>query len=237
MKGNEGRYTCVHCNERFTSVIAHMPSDAFSLYDVKGKNLCCQGCWEKMIMRVSEHLASSSTPEPRRSTSASSASSNATLPEPVDTPPTISRDSGEIEEDVEPDCDGCGKHPLPRTFDAGSHYFTSTNTIRRYYMGLPVLPDAVRLCWGCQQDMLKMRRNIGQVCKRGTGEDTILPDSVQLPAPWVSQSCSPIVLRKHEKKRKRETAGAQMSAPQTEVPVHKVAKTLFHVDGWMSILA
>ena len=57
----------------------------------------------------------------------------ATLPEPVDTPPTISRDSGEIAEDVEPDCDGCGKHPSQRTFDAGSHYFTETNTIRRYY--------------------------------------------------------------------------------------------------------
>ena len=93
----------------------------------------------------------------------------------------------------------------------------------RYYMGLPVLPDAV-------QDMLKMRLNIGQVCKWRTGDDTILPDSVQLPAPCVSRSsCSPIVLRKHEKKRKRETGGSQMSAPQSEVPVHKVAMTLFHV--------
>ena len=115
---------------------------------------------------------------------------------------------------------------------AGSHYFTETNTIRRYCMGLPVLPDAVRLCWGCQQDMLTMRRHIGHICKRRTGEDTILTDSVQLPAPCVSQPCSPIVLEKHEKskKRKRESAGSQMSAPQTEVPVHKVAKTLFHVD-------
>ena len=155
-KSFEGRYTCVHCNERFTSVFAHVPSDAFALYDVKGKKLCCQGCWEKMMMRVSEHLASLSTPKARRSTSASSASSSATLPEPVDTPPTISRGSGAIAEDVEPDCDGCGKHPSQRTFDAGSHYFTETNTIRRYYMGLPVLPDAVRLCWGCQQDMLTM---------------------------------------------------------------------------------
>ena len=227
-KSFEGSYTCVHCNERFTSVFAHVPSDAFSLYDVKGKKLCCQGCWEKMMMRVSEHLALLSTPKPRRSTSASSGSSSATLPEPVDTPPTISGGSGEIEEDVELDCDGCGKHPSQRMFDVGSHYFTETNTIRRYYMGLPVLPDAVRLCWGCQQDMLKMRRHIGQVCKRRTGEDTILTDSVQLPAPCVS----PIVLRKHEKskKRKRELAGSQMSAPQTEVPVHKVAKTLFHVN-------
>ena len=206
-KSFEGRYTCVHCNERFTSVFAHVPSDAFALYDVKGKKLCCQGCWEKMMMRVSEHLASLSTPKPRRSTSASSASSSATLPEPVDTPPTISRGSGEIAEDVEPDCDGCGKHPSQRTFDAGSHYFTETNTIRRYYMGLPVLPDAVRLCWGCRQDMLTMRWHIGHICKRRTGEDTILTDSVQLPAPCVSQSCSRIVLRETEKskKRKRET--------------------------------
>ena len=93
-----------------------------------------------------------------------------------------------------------------------------------------MLPDALRLCWGCQQDVLKVRRHIGQVCKRRTGEDTILPDSVQLPAPAVSQSCSPIVLRKHDKKRKQDSAGSQMSAPQTEVPVHMVAKTLFHVD-------
>ena len=99
-------------------------------------------------------------------------------------------------------------------------------------MGLPVLPDAVRLCWGCQQDMLTMRRHIGHVCKRRMGEDTILTDSVQLPAPCVSQSCSPIVLRETEKskKRKRESLASHVSAPQTEVPVHKVVKTLFHVD-------
>ena len=199
----EGRYTCIHCNERFTSIFAHVPSDAFALYDVKEKKLCCQRCWEKMMTCISEHLASLSTPKPRRSTSASSASSNATLPEPVDTPPTISRGSGEIAEDVELDCDGCGKHPSHCTFDAGSHYFTETNTICRYYMGLHVLPDAVRLCWGCQQDMLTMRRQIGHVCKRRTGEDTILTDSVQVPAPCVSQSCSRIVLRETEKSKKR----------------------------------
>ena len=55
------------------------------------------------MMRVSEHVASLSTPKARRSTSAS-ASSSATLPEPVDTPPTISGGSGEIQEDVELDC-------------------------------------------------------------------------------------------------------------------------------------
>ena len=57
-------------------------------------------------------------------------------------------------------------------------------------------------------------------------------DSVQLPAPCVSQSCSAIVLRETEKskKRKRQSLGLHVSAPQTEVPVHKVAKTLFHVD-------
>ena len=85
-KSFERRYTCVHCNERFTSVFADVPSDAFALYDVKGKKLCRQGCWEKMMMRVFEHLASLSTPKARRSTHASSASSGATLPEPVDTP-------------------------------------------------------------------------------------------------------------------------------------------------------
>ena len=78
------------------------------------------------MMHVSTHLASLSTPKPPRSTSASSVSSTATLPQALDTP-TISRGSSEIEEDVELDCDGCAKYPCQGTYDAGSHYFTEMN--------------------------------------------------------------------------------------------------------------
>ena len=95
----------MQCNEWFTSVFTHLPSDAFSLYNVKGKKLFCQGCWEEMMMCASTHFASLSTSKPHRSTSASRTLSIAVLPKALDTPPTISRGSGEIEEDVELDCD------------------------------------------------------------------------------------------------------------------------------------
>ena len=49
-------------------VFAHVPPEAFPLYNVKGKKLCCQGCWEKMMTCVSSHVASMTTAKPRRST-------------------------------------------------------------------------------------------------------------------------------------------------------------------------
>ena len=54
-----------------------------------------------------------------------------------------------------------------------SHFFTGTNTIRRYYLGAPMLTSkSVHVCDACEKDLTTLRRAIDKVCVRhGTSLD------------------------------------------------------------------
>ena len=55
------------------------------------------------------------------------------------------------------------KYPCKNEYNMDSHFFTRTNTVRRYYLGAPVLTSkSVHVCDACEKDLTTLRRAIGK---------------------------------------------------------------------------
>ena len=187
---HKGRYACVECKTgRQMSTFAHIPPEAFPLYDGhKGKKFCCKEHWGVMIQKLVQLV--SPLPSRKRGRLEDAASPRST---PIATPTTAKPLPNGFEERDVTLCDACAKYPSKHEYNMDSHFFTGTNTIRRYYLGAPVLTSkSVHVCDACEKDLTNLRRAIDKVCVRhGTSLD--LPKACQLPAPCVSQASSPVV--------------------------------------------